>query len=67
MSSRENGSSGEGALDELDAPGAGETDPQRTKAALGHVQAKINRTMELIKEEQKLKEGKDGVKVKEGI
>ncbi|KAK3087669.1 hypothetical protein FSP39_008959 [Pinctada imbricata] len=56
VSSRENGSSGEGALDEFDGAAPGETDPQKTKAAIDHIQTKITRTMDLIKEEQAVKE-----------
>lgn len=60
MSSRENGSSGDGALDDIDGDGASGTevsDPQRTKAAIEHYQRKLNKTMELIKAEQAAKEG----------
>lgn len=60
VSSRENGSSGDGALDDIDGDGASGTevsDPQRTKAAIEHYQRKLNKTMELIKAEQAAKEG----------
>eukprot|EP00105_Crassostrea_gigas_P008675 XP_011423320.1 PREDICTED: transmembrane and coiled-coil domains protein 1 isoform X8 [Crassostrea gigas] len=59
VSSRENGSSGDGALDDIDGDGASGTevsDPQRTKAAIEHYQRKLNKTMELIKAEQAAKE-----------
>lgn len=60
MSSRENGSSGDGALDDIDgdvASGTDVSDPQRTKTAIEHYQRKLNKTMELIKAEQAAKEG----------
>lgn len=60
VSSRENGSSGDGALDDIDGDGASGTevsDPQRTKSAIEHYQRKLNKTMELIKAEQAAKEG----------
>lgn len=60
MSSRENGSSGDGALDDIDgdvATGSDAPDPQRTKAAIEHYQSKVNKTMEQIKAEQAAKEG----------
>lgn len=60
VSSRENGSSGDGALDDIDgdvASGTDVSDPQRTKAAIEHYQRKLNKTMELIKAEQAAKEG----------
>ncbi|KAJ8321825.1 hypothetical protein KUTeg_000296 [Tegillarca granosa] len=58
VSSRENGSSGEGGLDDPDGPTPtdGNVDPSRTKAALEHTQSKIRKTMELIKAEQAAKE-----------
>lgn len=59
VSSRENGSSGDGALDDIDGDGASGTevsDPQRTKSAIEHYQRKLNKTMELIKAEQAAKE-----------
>lgn len=59
VSSRENGSSGDGALDDIDGDGASGTevsDPQRTKAAIEHYQRKLSKTMELIKAEQAAKE-----------
>ncbi|XP_063406755.1 transmembrane and coiled-coil domains protein 1-like isoform X2 [Mytilus trossulus] len=57
VSSRDNGSSGEGALDEVD----GQTecsisDVERTKHAKENLQTKINKTMENIKGEQAVKE-----------
>ncbi|XP_071141275.1 transmembrane and coiled-coil domains protein 1-like isoform X7 [Mytilus edulis] len=57
VSSRDNGSSGEGALDEID----GQTecsisDVERTKHAKENLQTKINKTMENIKGEQAVKE-----------
>lgn len=60
VSSRENGSSGDGALDDIDGDGASGTevsDPQRTKSAIEHYQRKLSKTMELIKAEQAAKEG----------
>lgn len=59
VSSRENGSSGDGALDDIDGDGASGTevsDPQRTKSAIEHYQRKLSKTMELIKAEQAAKE-----------
>ncbi|XP_048781385.1 transmembrane and coiled-coil domains protein 2-like isoform X3 [Ostrea edulis] len=59
VSSRENGSSGDGALDDIDgdvATGSDAPDPQRTKAAIEHYQSKVNKTMEQIKAEQAAKE-----------
>ncbi|XP_062596380.1 transmembrane and coiled-coil domains protein 1-like isoform X7 [Saccostrea cucullata] len=59
VSSRENGSSGDGALDDIDgdvATGTDVSDPQRTKAAIEHYQSKVNKTMEQIKAEQAAKE-----------
>lgn len=59
VSSRENGSSGDGALDDIDgdvASGTDVSDPQRTKTAIEHYQRKLNKTMELIKAEQAAKE-----------
>ncbi|XP_060082271.1 transmembrane and coiled-coil domains protein 1-like isoform X1 [Ylistrum balloti] len=59
VSSRENGSSGEGGLDEMDGPTPTDThthDPLRTKTAIEQTQAKIRRTMEMIKAEQAAKE-----------
>ncbi|XP_061178189.1 transmembrane and coiled-coil domains protein 1-like isoform X4 [Saccostrea echinata] len=59
VSSRENGSSGDGALDDIDgdvATGTDVSDPQKTKAAIEHYQSKLNKTMEQIKAEQAAKE-----------
>ncbi|XP_078333550.1 transmembrane and coiled-coil domains protein 1-like isoform X3 [Crassostrea virginica] len=59
VSSRENGSSGDGALDEIDgdvASGTDVQDPQKTKAAIEHYERKLNNTMKLIKDEQTAKE-----------
>ncbi|XP_021364281.1 transmembrane and coiled-coil domains protein 1-like isoform X3 [Mizuhopecten yessoensis] len=59
VSSRENGSSGEGGMDEMDGPTPTDThthDPLRTKTAIEQTQAKIRRTMEMIKAEQAAKE-----------
>lgn len=59
VSSRENGSSGDGALDDIDgdvASGTDVQDPQKTKAAIEHYERKLNNTMKLIKDEQTAKE-----------
>ena len=56
--SRDNGSSGEGALDECDGQTEGNlSDIERTKRAKEILQGKINKTMENIKSEQAVKEG----------
>lgn len=57
VSSRDNGSSGEGALDECDGQTEGTiSDVERTKHAKEVLQAKINKTMDNIKAEQAVKE-----------
>ncbi|XP_069106143.1 transmembrane and coiled-coil domains protein 1-like isoform X12 [Argopecten irradians] len=59
VSSRENGSSGEGGLDEMDGPTPTDShshDPLRTKTAIEQTQSKIRRCMEMIKAEQAAKE-----------
>lgn len=57
VSSRDNGSSGEGALDELDGqPESSLADEERTKKTREGLQVKINKTMENIKAEQAVKE-----------
>ncbi|XP_033727230.1 transmembrane and coiled-coil domains protein 1-like isoform X6 [Pecten maximus] len=59
VSSRENGSSGEGGMDEMDGPTPTDShshDPLRTKTAIEQTQSKIRRTMEMIKAEQAAKE-----------
>ncbi len=53
------GSSSDTALDDvLDGHEVHAIDPQRTKAAIHHLQSKIHKTMELISAEQAAKEGK---------
>ncbi|KAJ8322315.1 hypothetical protein KUTeg_000786 [Tegillarca granosa] len=51
VSSRENGSSGEGGLDDPDGPTPtdGNVDPSRTKAALEHTQSKIQNVNEYLR------------------
>ena len=57
VSSRDNGSSGEGALDELDGQVEySVSDVERTKHAKEVLQAKITKTMDNIKSEQAVKE-----------
>ncbi|XP_052085617.1 transmembrane and coiled-coil domains protein 1-like isoform X2 [Mytilus californianus] len=57
VSSRDNGSSGDGALDECDGQTEGTvSDVERTKHAKEVLQAKINKTMDNIKAEQAVKE-----------
>ena len=52
-----NGGSSEAMLDESDGTQHVEVDVQRTKAAIEHLNAKIIRTMDMIKTEQGAKEG----------
>ena len=47
-----------GLEDAIDGSGGNIIDPQRTKALKANLQMKIQKTMELIKDEQNTKEGK---------
>jgi len=57
--SRENGSGGGSDItdDALDGPTTSGSDEVRRRAAMGHIQEKIDRTMEQIRDEQSTKEG----------
>lgn len=60
VSSRENGSSGDGVLDDIDGDGVlgiEVFDFQRTKSVIEYYQRKFSKIMELIKVEQVVKEG----------
>ncbi|XP_050395116.1 transmembrane and coiled-coil domains protein 1 isoform X2 [Patella vulgata] len=51
---RENGTSLEAAIDDVDD--CHTTDADKTKAAIGYIQSKINKTKDMIKQEQSVKE-----------